>query len=51
MMYCALNDCECDPWDCLAVMSVTMNDYRDCPYAIEMSEEPNDIHKEINIYG
>lgn len=25
MMYCALNDCECYPWDCIAVISITMN--------------------------
>ena len=43
MMYCALNDCECDPWGCFAVMSITMVDVQDCPYAIEMSEETTGI--------
>lgn len=34
MMYCALNDCECYPWGCIADISITMNDFQDCPYAI-----------------
>ena len=51
MMYCTLNDCECDPWGCFAVVSITRVDVQDCPYAIEMSEKLTDIYKEINIYG
>ena len=46
MMYCVLNYCECYPWGCFAVISITMNEYQDCPYAIEMDEEPDYIYKE-----
>lgn len=36
MMYCVLNDCECYLWGCIDVISITMNDFQDCPYAIIM---------------
>ena len=47
MMYCVLNDCECYPWGCIDVISITMNDFEDCPQAIEMGEEADDIYKEL----
>ena len=47
MMYCVLNYCECYPWGCIDVISITMNDFQDCPYAIEMGEEADDIYKEL----
>lgn len=47
MMYCALNDCECYPWGCISVISITMNDLQDCPYAIEIDEEADNIYKEL----
>lgn len=46
MMYCALNGCECYPWDCIAVISITMNDFQDCPYIIEIDEGADDIYKD-----
>ena len=54
MMFCVLNNCECVPWGCFTIISISMNEYQDCPYDIEMDEyqdcpydiEMNDIYKE-----